>query len=221
MLSLWILLASALTIPQPVAAASAPARVIITGKATSFIQKSSAKAEIKAGEDVEKKLAEALRQISATSFKITPSAGMIVALPADQFKLKDAAGFLNGMVAVEGLLTTTDDTVLMAVAGANGAKRVPMLIAAKATPITTANKAEFPAENAIICEVVVVAAEGKAASPAEAWAIRNGDGQVRFTLPKDAAPPTAGIRVRVAGQIRIGAGQLRIEAAKVEALTGS
>ena len=43
-----------------------PARLVMTGKATSFIQASSVRAEIKPGKDVQKNLHEALKQVTAT-----------------------------------------------------------------------------------------------------------------------------------------------------------
>jgi hypothetical protein len=193
-----------------------PACVVMAGKAASFIQASSVRAEIKAGEDVQKKLDEALKQVTATTFKVGEKAGVVVVLPANTVKLEDALTLIGASVAVEGTLGSTDNAVLIAAAGATGAKRLPLLVADKVVRLDETNKDRFPAENHAVIEGVVSKVEVRAGAEAFGWAIRNANGLIPFTLPMGGTPPRAGAAVRASGKVRVAGGQLVLEATKIE-----
>jgi hypothetical protein len=195
------------------------ARVVMSGKATSFIQASSVRAEISAGDDVQKKLREALKQVTATTFKVGEKAGVVVVLPANTFKLEDAVDLINAAVAVEGILSSTDDAVLIAVAGATGERRVPLLIANKAVRLDETNKDRYPTENHAIIEGGIDKAEIKVGEETFRWAIQNADGRIPLTFPKDGKSPEQGTKQRATGKVRIATGRLILDASKVEPVT--
>jgi hypothetical protein len=197
-------------------AAPAPARVTMTGKGASYIQASSVQVEIKAGEDAQKKLSEALKQVTATTFTVGEKGGVVVVLPANTFKLDDALKVIGAVVAVEGVLSSTDNAVLVAVAGGADAKRVPVLVADKVVQLDEKNKDRFPAENGAVVEGTAIKGAITVGGAALEWAIQNGDGRVPLALAKGVGPPEAGAKVRASGKVRVAAGQLVLEATKVE-----
>ncbi len=193
----------------------APARVVVTGKATAFLQASSVNVAIQPSEDIAKTLKEATRKVAGTAFKIDETSGMVVVLPENIFKLEDAVGLIGKLIAVEGILTSTDTPLLVAISGTEKAKRVPLLVATKATVINEKNKADFPAENHALIEGIVKKGEMKVGSRVAEWSIHNADGDLPFIAPKDAALE-AGTKFRISGGIRVVEGQWLLEAVKAE-----
>src|SRR5262245_57507534 len=103
-----------------------PARVVVVGQGESYLRFSNAQIEIQAGEDVQKKLAEARKQIQALSFKLDDKSGLLVAFPANVFQLQDIRPAMHAAVAIEGILATTDNEFLIVSSGNKGAKRAPL-----------------------------------------------------------------------------------------------
>ena len=196
----------------------APARVVMTGKAVSFVMISSLEVEIKPGDDVQKKLAEALKSVTATTFMLDEKAGIVVALPANRFKLIDVLKVLDKPMAAEGILTTTTNDLLVKLSGTKEAKRVPLLIADKVTLVDDKNKDSFPAENQATIEGTVKKEETKLGSETAVWAIGNADGRIPILLPKDSKPLESGAKFRASGRVRVVEGQLLLEVTKVEAM---
>jgi hypothetical protein len=200
------------------AAPPTPARVVMAGRGASFVQASSVRVELKAGADLQKKLDEALKRVTATTFKVGGQSGVVVVLPANAFKAEDALKVIRAQVAVEGTLCSTDNAVLVALAGATGAKRVPLLVADKVVRLDETNKDRFPAEDHAAIEGVASKGEVKAGDEMFGWAIRNANGLIPLTLPRGGAPPEAEAAVRASGKVRVAGGQLVLEATKVEAV---
>jgi pimeloyl-ACP methyl ester carboxylesterase len=194
---------------------AAPARVVLTGKCRGFTTVSKVQVALRGDEDIQKELAAALKDITATGFQIDNKMGIAIALPKT-FNINDAFQWLGKPVAVEGILTSTDDTVVIPVTGIRGAKRIPLLIAKKVTPLEAKNKEGFPAENHATIEGVAIKAETKLGRKRSHWAIENADGRIRFTLPKTAEPPREGARIRVSGRVRVVEADVVVDASRVE-----
>jgi len=192
-----------------------PARVVMTGKVTLLIQSTNVKVSIQPGEDVGKKLAEALKSVTATRFDLADNTSIVVAFPPKTVTPNDFFNVKDKLVAVEGILTSTDDSVLVAL-GPKGAKQVPLLIAEKLIWVDDKNKAKLPAENQATIEGVADKAEIRLGSITVGWAIRNGDGRIPLLLAKDTSSPNAGSKMLTSGMVRVVEGQPVLEASKVE-----
>ena len=193
----------------------APARVVVTGKATVFLQATSVNVAIQGGEDVQKKIAEATKKVTATAFKIDDKSGIVIVLPANSFAVGDALKLIGSQYAVEGILTSTDSGLLVAITGDKMSKCVPLLIASKATAIDDKNKADFPAENHALMEGTVKKGSWKFGASTGEWLIQNANGTLPFVAPKDAKIED-GSKLRVSGPIRIVAGEWLVEGQKAE-----
>ena len=194
-----------------------PAMAVMTGKATEFRNYSGGTFPIKPGEDVQKKMAEALRSVTVTKFSLDEKTGIVVALPANIFNFNDVFKVYGKPMAVEGILTSTDNAILVEASGTKGAKRMPLLIAQKMTLVDEKNKDSFPAENQATIEGIASKGEIKVGSDTAGWAIRNGGGRIPINLPKDAKPPETGAKIRASGKVRVVEGQLLLDATKVDA----
>jgi hypothetical protein len=194
----------------------APARLLMTGKAEALVQVSGVKVTIQAGEDVKKKLADALKSITATMFNLDDQTRILIVLPKDSFTVNDALKVLGKPMAVEGILTDSDDAGLIALSGAKGAKRVPLLIAERVTLVNEKNRDGFPAENQATVEGVAIKGQFKVGKGALEWAIRNADGHIPIALPGEVKPPADGAKTRASGKLRMVDGLLVLDAVKVE-----
>jgi hypothetical protein len=190
----------------------------MTGKGEAFIQSSVAVYAVKPGEDPKKKADEARKEVTATAFKLGEKQGIVVVFPADTFKVEDALAVIGRTAAVEGVLSWTDERLLIAVAGAKGEKRVPMLVAEKVVRLDEKSKGRYPAVNHAVIEGKAVKGAVKAGTESFEWSIQNGDEKIPLTLPKGGKQPEAGSRVRASGKVRVSGGQLVIDAAKVESV---
>ncbi|HEX3149549.1 MAG TPA: hypothetical protein VHR66_15850 [Gemmataceae bacterium] len=193
----------------------APARVVVTGKATAFLQATSVNVAIQGGEDVQKKIAEATKKVTATAFKIDDQSGIVVVLPANSFAVGDALKLIGSQYAVEGILTSTDSGLLIAITGDKTSKRVPLLIASKVTAIDDKNKADLPAENHALMEGTVKKGSWKLGTSTGEWSIQNANGSLPFVALKDAKIDD-GSKLRVSGPVRVVAGEWLVEAQKAE-----
>ena len=189
---------------------------MLTGKGAAFLQLSGLNVAIQPGDDVEKKLKEALKKITATVFKIDGRSGVAVVLPANIFDITDALKVFGKLMSMEGTLTTTDNPVLIGLSGSQGARAIPLLIVDKATLLNDRNKAEFPAENHAVVEAVARKGEIKIGTETTEWSLENADGRIPFMVPKGGTSPEAGIRLRVAGKVRVVDGKWLLEATKME-----
>ena len=61
----------------------------------------------------------------------------MIVLPVDAFTLDDAPTMIEATVAVEGILSSIANTLLISVAGNARAKRVPMLVVDKIVHLLT------------------------------------------------------------------------------------
>ena len=195
-----------------------PARVVVTGKATAFLQASSVNVAIQPGQDIAKTLKEATRKVTGTAFRIDETSGVVVVLPENIFEPEDALGLIGKLIAVEGILTSTDTPLLVAISGTKKAERVPLLVATKATAVNERNKADFPAENHALIEGIAKKGGVKVGSRVAEWSIQNADGELPFIAPRDAALE-AGAKFRIPGGVRVVEGRWLLEAVKAEPIT--
>jgi hypothetical protein len=193
-----------------------PARVVIAGKTYAFVNSTNVRVALRGDEDIQKKIAEALKEVNATGFNIDAKTGVVIALPKT-FNKNNAFKLLGKRIAVEGILTSTDDGALFLASGSKGVKRVPLLIATKITEIDAKNKDSFPAENHAAIEGVARKGPFKVGAETVEWAIQNANGRIPFTLPKGAKPPEAGARLRVSGKVRVVEGELVLNAVTMSA----
>jgi hypothetical protein len=86
----------------------------MTGKVDSAVQFKNVKAYINLGDDIQKKLAEGLTEITATKFELAEKTCIAVAFPSKTVCPNDAFNLFGETVAVERFLTSTDDPALVA-----------------------------------------------------------------------------------------------------------
>jgi hypothetical protein len=191
-------------------------RVVMTGKGEAFFQSSNVRIEVKPGEDLRKKIEEALKEVTATAFKVGEGEGVVVVFPANAVKVEDALKVIGGLAVVEGVLGFSDDAILIASAGAKGAKRVPVLVALKVGKLDDKAKGDYPAVNHAVVEGQAVRGEFKIGTETFEWSMQDGDGRIPLRLPKGVKSPEPGTQIRASGKVRVAEGQWVLEVAKVE-----
>ena len=119
-------------------------------------------------------------------------------------------------MAVEGVLTSTNNPVLVAMSEKKGPKQVLLLTANKVTLVDAKNKQDFPAQGNAIIFGIVTKRKSKVGSETVEWAIQNGKGHIPFTLPKGGKHPKAGTKLRASGKVRVVDEKFLLEAIKVD-----
>ncbi len=223
MCSLITTLSLVFTLAVPAAsdrkATPAAARVAITGKPTMTVQVRDIHFELKPGQNVEEELAKALQEVTLTILKRDESTAVAVALPTkglDFTKLALATIRKDRLIAVEGILTTTDDKSVLELLGMKGTKLVPLLIAKTPTWVNEQNKNRFPRENQAVIQGVAKKKEIRIGSETSDWAIENADGFIPLRLAKDTKPLDAGATLLVSGALLAIDGRPVIRASKID-----
>src|SRR5262245_3849277 len=96
------------------------AKLVLTGKATFSVQATDVKVQIQPGDDAAAKLAESLKKVTGLGFQLDEQTKLVVAVP--ETEAKNVVSFINKTLAVEGLLTFTDNAALITIFGQPGAK---------------------------------------------------------------------------------------------------
>jgi hypothetical protein len=176
------------------------AQVVMTGKGTGFVNMKVLK-----------------MKILAATIMVNQKTEIVVSLPDNAFQLKDESGGIDKMVAVEGVLTTTDHPVLGASINKSG-HIIPLLTAIKVTQLNEKNKKDFPTLGNAMIVGIANKRKTKVGSKNMEWALQNGKSHIPFTLAIGGKLPKAGTKVRVSGKIRVVAEKLALEEATIEAV---
>jgi hypothetical protein len=207
------------TVTQSQEKKTQPALVAMTGTPICALQASMVSVEIKPGQDVQEELTKALKEFKLTAIKFDEKTAVAVALPKNiNFNDLGLAVFDKKMIAVEGLLTTTDNDLVIAACGMKGAKRVPFLIAKTATWVDEKNKNKFPGENHATIRGVARKGEIKIDSETFDWGIENADGSIPIILEKEVKAPASGATVLASGSLRAVNGRPVMKADKIESV---
>ena len=174
---------------------------------------------IKPGQDVREELAAALKECSFTLVKPDAKTNVLIALPNRLVNFNDlalAAIAMNKSLAVEGVLTATDDKMVIGFCGLKDTTRIPLLIAKTATWVDDKNKDQFPPENTVRIRGAVRKGEVKLGSETFNYGITNADGVIPMVLPKDAKAPENDAMVVASGRLRSVEGRPVVDVEKID-----
>jgi hypothetical protein len=150
-------------------------------------------------------------------FKPDDMTAVVIALPAKGIDINEvqlAAIRKDKLIAVEGILTTTDTKLLVESCDIKGAKRVPILVAKTATWVDEKNKNKYPTENHITVRGVIRKVELKIGAESFDWGIENANGSIPF-IPKEGKALDLGMKL-VSGSLRMVDGRPIVKADKIE-----
>lgn len=122
-------------------------------------------------------------------------------------------------MVVQGRLSSTSNTTVLAVVGAKDAKTIPLLIADRVTELTATNRKDFPPLNAARVEGVLVRAPTKLGPLTTDWALgQDAPAQIPLLLAPGAPTPVAGGKVRVTGPVRVVHGRFVVQVKEMDAI---
>jgi hypothetical protein len=170
-----------------------PAKILFTGKGAGYFRVSGG-----------------VGHVTTIEIMLDRKMALLVRAPMT-FKLDDAFK----MLAVEGILTSTDNEILVKMAQLQS-MRVPLLVADKVTLVDEKNKESFPAENHARIEAIARKVSIKLGSEMAEWAIQTSEAHIPLILPKDGKPPELGTRVRVSGKLRVVDAQVAVVVTQIE-----
>ncbi len=118
-------------------------------------------------------------------------------------------------IAVERMLSSSEDLLVTAFCDAGEARRVPVLVAEKVTTVNDADKADFPGSDRLRGEGILRKAGSEFDGEKTAWAMQDGDGRVSLLVKPMETAPGDGRKVLVSGTLRIVSGRCAIVASEV------
>lgn len=199
---------------------SANATVILTGKCTSYAAFSFQQVKIRPGDDIQKKLADALNQKTLVlGFDLDEQTHLFVISTPQAAPGPLDAIFVFGKKhsAVAGRLIRSDDCDLIKALDAKKPRHVWLLVSDKISLVDDKNKARFPAPAMAQIEGEMVSADLVAGKQMSRLGIKNGAaGPIMLVGPEaQTASQTRG-RVRASGQLAMIDGSLILTAKKIE-----
>jgi hypothetical protein len=203
----------------------APATVILTGKCTSYSAFSFRQVKIRLGDNIQKKLAEALNQAAVVlSFDLDEQTHLFVISTPRATPGPSDAIFVFGKKysGVTGRLIRSDDPDLIKALDAKKPRHVWLLVSDNITLVDDKNKARFPAPAMAQIEGELVSGDFSAGKQKSRLGIKNGAaGPIMLVGPAVQTASEIRGKVRAAGKLEMIDGGLILTAKKIEVAKAS
>lgn len=192
-------------------------KVVLSGKADSFISATSIRVQVRLGEDAEKKIADALKKVTALGVTLGDNKKIVFVVPADRIPPGDLIKVVKKQaVAAEGFLSSTEDELLLIATGSKETGRLPILVVEKMVWLDDSNRAGFPELGSMTIEGIVQARKLKVGNEDFGHGVVNGDQEIPVHVGPDLSASFPEGQVRLGGKVRINGGRLVVDVNRSE-----